>query len=302
MILKRWQSFSILRCLYQRLLHAFEHAHAHQDEGVKPLAKGSLRSLFKSNDTQDTALPAPQLDESFEPRFHRALCLHTIAMTLRQLGLAGRFKQTLSLTNADQAHTIATVAWMKGSQRFSNYGIHTTQKDKYDGLEVFDFIYSFLLPELFPRDTFITWIAPMYTTSEKRRCDQDLTQALCQAYLYPSDVADLLQNKIWERGSEFPMEKTAYLKSLGFLEERMSANGFNWWSSFTRRSMVMAVCTPRNLMESLFSAQPGRLTWYDKYRKEAGSPFKAGASWPADGEGGLSVGGLFEIMLSAFDA
>ncbi|KAL8707378.1 MAG: hypothetical protein Q9225_007765 [Loekoesia sp. 1 TL-2023] len=302
MIRRRWQSFKILRCSYRKLLPAFEEAHAHQDEGVKPLPKGSFRTLFQPNDSQNQDSPAPQLDKAFKPRFHRALCLHTMAMSLRQLGLAGRFKQTSSLNNARTAHTIATTAWMKGSQRCSSYGILTTKEDKYDGLEVFDFIYSFLLPELFPRDTFITWIAPMYTTSEKRDCDQELTQVLCRAYLYPSDVADLLRNNIWEKGSEFPKDKTAYLMDLGFLEERMSPNGFDWWTSFTRRSMVMAVCTPRNLMESLLSAQPGRLTWYDKYRKEAGSPFIAGASWPGDEGGGVSAGSLFESILSAFNA
>ncbi|KAL8932565.1 MAG: hypothetical protein Q9211_006242 [Gyalolechia sp. 1 TL-2023] len=285
--LQRWQHFKTLRNLYVELLPDFESAHSrdiHEGDGVVPPLGGDL-PLQPESLPAETTVAATELDENFKARFHKALSLHTIAMTFRQLGLASRFKNRRRFSPGQVAQLTATTAWCKGGQTFGKYTINVTKMEQIDGLEIFDFLYSYVVPDLFPQDTFIAWISPMYTNAQKRNCNDELIQAYCEAYLYPSDIADLLNNKVWEQDSTFPEDKAVYLKNLGFLEKPTVRRGLDWWTPFTRRSMTMAAVSPEMFNEILRGERGWG--WYDETRQEAGSPFKANSTWPFNAEGGV---------------
>ncbi|KAL8994317.1 MAG: hypothetical protein Q9188_007104 [Gyalolechia gomerana] len=275
--LQRWQRFKILRRLYVELLPDFDAAHNHEGDGVIPLWDGAI-PLQSDSFRARTPVAATELDETFKARFHKALSLHTIAMTFRQLGLAARFKKRRGVSPGQIAQLTATTAWCKGSHTFGKYTIDVTKMEQIDGLEIFDFLYSYLVPELFPRGTFIAWISPMFTTAQTQDCADELIQAYREAYLYPSDIADLLNNKVWEKDSIFPEDKAVYLKNLGFLENLTVRRGWDWWTPFTRRTMTMGALSPEMFIELLRGGKGWG--WYDQIRSRAGSPFKADSTWP----------------------
>lgn len=89
--LHRWKQFKILRRLYVELLPDFNESHMPMQQEIRPLWDGAL-PLQTDSLRARTPVAITEFDETFKARFHNALSLHTIAMTLRQLGLAARFK------------------------------------------------------------------------------------------------------------------------------------------------------------------------------------------------------------------
>ncbi|KAI4180415.1 MAG: hypothetical protein L6R41_007256 [Letrouitia leprolyta] len=169
-------------------------------------------------------------------------------------------------------------AWCKGALSYGNIQIKTKKIEQIHGMEMYDFLYGFLLPELLSRDTILTWISPLYTTDRQRDRSELLVQADREAYIYPADIADLLNHKIWEKDSTFPEDKAIYLKNLGFLEKLTVRGGYDWWVPFSRKAMVFVAATTKMFLDVLKGEE--MWSWYDDLRDENGSPFEIGSGWP----------------------
>lgn len=296
--LQRWKQFKVLRRLYVELLPDFDFSHIPGEEGIKPLWDGALPLQTDSLQAR-TPVAATELGETFKARFHKALSLHTIAMTLRQLGFAAQYKRHDTRNPGQLAQTIACTAWEKGPLAFEEVTIDVTKMEQIEGLEVFDFLYGFLLPKIFSRDTFLSWNSPFYTTALARDSTEFRTQAFREAYFYPSDIADLINHNIWEKDSKYPEDKAAYLKNLGCLENLTVTGGFDWWVPFSRKPMLMGAVGAEMFVEILKGDIVWR--WYDDLRIKNGSPFELDSSWPGHEESRSDVEQALTKMIQALN-
>ena len=209
---------------------------------------------------------------NFSARFHKALCLHSIAVVSRLIAIFDlRELEPLPI------HEI----WIKESVYIGGNLVRPATQEKLDCLEVYDFIYLFLLRKAVPPEYAYSWhlhgtdwfdlvihervltliragMSWFHATAQIRRC------------LQPFDVADLISQQVCESKKEDARDWHRYLSCRG-----MSAFGgvdrVTWFNQFGRASMVRALIAHGGRDPVWYDKQD--YSWWDRFRVRAGSPF-----------------------------
>ena len=209
----------------------------------------------------------------FSGRFHKALCIHSIAIESRKLAVATNF------TSANSEDTIASKVfeiWNKDVViDASGNTIMLHLQDKLDCIEVFDFLYLFVLKKLLPLNNVMSWVdanSSEWIFSEICYGDEEIWETLLgysRWALAPKDLAELLAWGYDKSQLNYPIDKHSYLVLRGTFDMGIPSN-LDWFSYTERWSMV------RGLLENNFDGdvfEASNPCWWDRFRETTGSPF-----------------------------
>lgn len=293
-IVVRWKHFSFLRRLYadDNVFQEFVSFHEASTSGLTPEEGANIVSPGLSNDIIHTShvneVKSMQKDRfagDFKARFHKILCLHSMAILaihLAKISTAAPAPTTSEPTQAetDVAEKIDHL-WIKESVLA---GGKTTEFDldtQLDGLEVFDFLYLFLLRKIVPYQRLADWIGndagehPFEWNVDGVPNALGLAEwyslmRLCCKVLLPDDLAVLIKNRTWATPYSYPANKSMYLRFRGTFEHGdQNELGFDWSVDFERFTMVRALCTTSQY--SIMEAE--KPLWWDHLRSRLVSPF-----------------------------
>ena len=151
---------------------------------------------------------------SFIERFHKALCLQSIANISRRLCMATKS------TDGDMPRTgmLPFEYWSsEGHFTICGHQVYPSVQDKVEQLEIMDLIFYFMLGKLLPARVIDNWIhqcretwliegsdSPEYEASE---FDRMVFLDYLRLHLSPEDIADMVSNRSWETGSNYPLDK-----------------------------------------------------------------------------------------------
>ena len=287
-IATRWRQFGILRDLYgdQSMRREFESYRAHFASHLNVDARAVI---FEASVTQPGSFclqlaPNPLAYSEFKARFYKSLCLHSIATSSRIFArVAIQVDQLLSDSHPLNlvGNTIAEPAfnaWTKDMIVVGGEQIKPSQNDRLWSLEVFDFLYLFLLKKAIPLTKLDSWIDPQLNQwrcndPDKRSLEEtiDLWDPFIiesRCILQPSDIIDLIQDKSWSTRSGCPRDKDLYMRLNGlFPVDDVIFHA-------VRRSDIVDSLHPGTY--SLLSWEKELPTWWDKVRANSGSPFAPG--------------------------
>ena len=297
-ICAHWQSTKILRDIYldrkvaaeYRVFRARFSASTRSEKAnlVKPgfpmagFRKLGLRKLFlhtsglgkhifpPSDNYRSQSKRRSHFGPNFGGRFHRALCLHSIAVVSRQITIAAGGPESEGISLSDM--------WTKERVRIGGETVSLTKQDKLDCLEVFDFLYLFALRKVVPPKDTESWAVDEVLDFRAIRGDPnpprpgnedwfDSTVHLRRC-LQPVDVATLISKKVWKSKNKPALDKEVYLKVRG--AQDMQRGPFEWRSCFGRWSMLDALKPPGDNVAWFDSKDHG---WWDRFRVQSGSPF-----------------------------
>ncbi|KAL9592147.1 MAG: hypothetical protein Q9179_007011 [Wetmoreana sp. 5 TL-2023] len=282
MILRRWKQHGSLRRLYKKLLHEFDAAHLGEGLELKSILH---TSLCDNEDFQTLALQ--RFDEDFKVLFHHALCLVTVAVILRQLAMSIRWSHEF---DQKVVYFVALGAWARVPVKFPDSrlifpGVETLMDTdtRVECIEVFDFLYGYLLPEFIPVRNFDTWTAICWNANAIRteRPEGSFRTALSH-HIYPSDIADLIEHIAVKKDWHYPVDKPAYLAERGYWDiARMVTDiDYDWWGPFQRFPMIRAIgAMPLGTSVTQKSLMDEHWAYFDGRRKLLGSPFLADYCW-----------------------
>ena len=291
-IVKRWRRLKLLQRLYldTQVSEEFE---AWRSAFVSDLSAGARAEILKPGIT--TSGNAASIQEQsqrygpeFKGRFHKSLCLNTIAVASLQLAKTCRqvLGDGLELELDEDVGTAVSDLWTR-----SRIFVNGSAKDldvctKADTLEVFDFLYMFLLPKMVHN---FEWKMDLWNcgnadnwplecgyhekTGGVAGSKQGWYELLedCRQCLQPSDLVDLIQHRTWT--SPYPHDKSVYLSQRGMFEG--GENEFIDWHTYFERSPIVGGLLP--MSDEIFGYQGTELpNWWDRVRLIVGSPFGEG--------------------------
>ena len=284
-IAERWRQLKLLQRLYldTQLSEEFE---AWRSAFVSDLSADAGAGILKPGITTSSNATSIQKQhqrygQEFNGRFYRSLCLNTIAVASLQLAKTCREVRG-DVTDLDVS-AAASDLWTR-----SRFFINGSAEDldictKADSLEVFDFLYMFLLPKVvhkfgWRRDYWnLGDLALEYgyhdETGGVPRINQGWYVFLddCRRCFQPSDLIDIIHHRTWKSSS--PHEKDIYLKQRGMFEGGESES-IDWYTHFGRSDIVGGLI-PMN--DVIFVRRDTELPcWWDRVRLEVGSPFGEG--------------------------
>lgn len=295
-IAERWRRLKLLQQLYldTQLSGEFE---AWRSAFVSDLSAGARAEILKPGIT--TSSNAATIQEqslrygpNFKARFHKSLCLNTIAVASLQFGKACREvpDDGLSWGVDDNLFNAAAELWARSrlfvNGRFEDLDLST----KADTLEVFDFLYMFLLPKVVPnferKMDLSNLDHPDYWPHEYGYSDeingvpankQKWYAFLddCRRCFQPSDLIELIQHRTW--ASPYPHQKGLYLNQLGMFDSGESGQ-IDWEYLFERVDIVQGLHEVEDELYLLQGTTRGTEwpCWWDRVRLVVGSPFMEG--------------------------
>ena len=234
---------------------------------LTPKCASVNRVQFRQND---------RFSGDFKARFHKILCLHSMAIVgvhFAKVFVAGS-------EPVHQDHDVAEMIdhlWIKeevlaGGQK-TGFDLDT----QLDGLEVYDFLYIFLLRKILPYYNLASWTgndAEHYPFAIER--DQlelrDWYSFLrqCRQIFQPDDLVELIENGAWRGPSSGPPNKSMYLRVRGMFEVGpQNEMGFEWETAFERSSMARPLFSS---FEDVYMDSEDACGW-DHIRLRLGSPF-----------------------------
>lgn len=281
-IASRWHQVKYLRQLYlddkvARDFQDFQVKFAQKqrsDDGVNLVRPGV--------ETSGQPHQGHQFGPDFKTRFHRSVSLLALAVVshnVARLAVEDESQPSNPENPKDLSDDITFDVldlWSKkrvvvGGVKY-DLGIDT----KIDCVEIFDFLYHFLLKKIMPFHKVIDW------TKEEEDNWPYLAQHDVEAWHYliyhsrwilePLDLVDLIQNKAWT--GAYPEDKRQYMQIRGMFDNGADIT-MDWYSQFERASMTHALL-PRNTPYKYTS--PDIPDWWDKVRLDLGSPFQLGFS------------------------
>lgn len=229
----------------------------------------------------------------FKERFHHALCMNTIAVASHQ-----RAKACREDTNREDGKPLDTHPDGDIQQAVSDYWTRSRwylrgiagDLDlfmKADNLEVFDFLYIFILQKILPFERFNAWTEAdaMYWSEEAGfAVDEDVDAPIdiqkwhtflsdCRKSLQPLDLVDLIKGKAWAPDVDYPPNKSMYLRVRGMFDGGESES-VDWCSLYERAPIVYHLY-PFNVR--VFNLEETELPcWWDRLRLTCGSPLIEG--------------------------
>ena len=193
------------------LLRSVSGLHVYDDDNSHRAA--NINSPISASNLERSRVP-DSFGESFIERFHKALCLQSIANVSRRLAMATK------TTDGD----IPRIGMMffefwswEGYFTISGHQIYPTVQDKVEQLEMMDLVYYFMLDKVLPARTLDSWIlqcretwlidgtnALDYETSEY---DRSVFLEYLRLHLSPEDIVDMVVHRSWDADSDFPHDK-----------------------------------------------------------------------------------------------
>lgn len=291
-IAERWRQLKPLQRLYldTQLSEEFE---AWRSAFVSDLSTGARAEILKPGIT--TSSNAASIQEQsqrygpeFKGRFYKSLCLNTIAVASLQLAKTCREVRGdgLELDVDEDVSTAVSDLW-----RRSRVFINGSAEDldicaKADTLEVFDFLYMFLLPKVVHnfewRMDLCNFVIVGDPPFEYGYYDQTIGvpgskqgwyELLddCRRCFRPSDLIDLIQHRACTL--PYPHERDIYLNQRGMFEGGESET-VDRHSDFERGEIVEGLL-PKS--DDTFEYQDTEMpSWWDRVRLVVGSPFGEG--------------------------
>ena len=275
-ISKRWWKLSILRDLYldEAISRSFEKYKVQfvsrgpeylGPDGIGPTIEESLELATQTTHNLEVA-------PDFKARFHQSLCLHSIALATRSHAMHSR---DIAQYNNAPPNFIGTILfsragdlWKKHCMVLNGHAVQLSRHVQFDCLEMFDFLYYFLLETLVPLDAVESWFNDnLYRFPYDEMGDGSTIDCWIASLRYfrltlqPSDIADLVKHKTWRAESDFPIDKTNYMCERG-LFDLYGYGAVDFYTAFGRRSMI-------DVLEKNKSRS------WDELRIKSGSPF-----WP----------------------
>ena len=220
-----------------------------------------------------------QYTHGFKAQFYQSLCLHSMAIATLQLAkVAPDFSG--EATREPYETFIGNVydLWSKQSVVLRSMKILLGWDVKLHCLEVFDFLYMFLLRKIVPSEMLDAWIeedADQYPydrygfRDDPSRIDEwhNLLEN-CRWVLTPHDIFYLIKHQAWRTDATFPQSKSMYMRERGMFD--LGNYGDQDFHTFHNRAqMLEAICRER----PADSAQPEKPSWWDPVRAVYGSPF-----------------------------
>ncbi|MCJ1232841.1 hypothetical protein MMC14_000795 [Varicellaria rhodocarpa] len=256
----RWQAHRVLRKLYL-------------SEKVKAEYDLSRAKFTGSANHQHSH----RFGAEFGGRFHKAICLHSVAIASRKLAIASQF------SGPDQEEDVFQTVfdlWNKKSvvDEWGNDAEPSIQ-DKLDCLEVFDFLYLFVTTRLFVTE-FPSWTGAIMNewqfAGHALDTNPQAAQLLeiCLLYgrwtLSPTDLAGLMSRGNDTPRLSWPVDKHRYLALRGAFD-RGTPTDLDVVSQTERWSMVRAVVGSNERGDCFDTSTP---CWWDRLRQLVGSPFQ----------------------------
>ena len=219
----------------------------------------------------------------FKERFHQAICLHSIAVASRAVALASKVEghphpddDSKRSSFSKSVKRIAPL-WSKSEIAINGHCTTLAWGTKLDCLEVWDFIYLFLLRKVIPIESLHSWvesnppIAPLdtwtWTTGYPGEEISGWYTLLNAAiwFFQPHDIFDLLKHA---KKYDYPPDKNMYLKTHG-IEQKYGLHATElWYAKFKRPAMIRSFepkwCPEYRIQDSCA---------YDYYRTLSRSPF-----------------------------
>lgn len=315
----RWRQFGFLRDLYrdQSMRGEFESYRAQFASNLNVEARAVIVEPGVTEPGSFCLQLAPNslAYSEFKARFYKTLCLHSIATS--SLIFA---KATIDQLRNDShppnlvGNIIANTtfgAWAKEMIVVGGEQIQPSQNDRLWSLEVFDFLYLFLLKKVIPLTKLDSWIHEQleqwpyerwwYRANPDERTLEDTVDswnlfiADCRWVLQPSDLVELIRNKSWSTRSEYPRDKTQYMRLRGMFD--MGSEGdMDFYSAFTRSSIVDSLDPSTASIPPWENELP---TWWDQVRANSGSPFAPGFRSRYLGE--LAKVGGMDVQIQAME-
>ena len=289
-ISKRWWKLGILRGLYldEAISRNFEkHKVEFVSNGVEYLGPDGIgpiieESLEVATQTTHNLEDAPDI----KARFHQGLCLHSIAFATRSHAMYSRDQVQME---TDPPNLIGTKLidtaydlWEKRHVVLNGTAVQPSHYTQFDCLEIYDFLYNFLLPEVVPFHALESWTAEStgrYPFTEDPNAEVGCGRLeswvsllyYCRFTLQPSDIVDLVKHKTWRVESNFPADKTDYMCERGLFD--LGVHGAaDFHTGFSRHSMIFEA--PHSLCVEGDRLDDRKPCLWDKLRIKIGSPFR----------------------------
>ena len=282
-ISKRWWKLGILRDLYlnEAISRDFEEyriemvddTEYQRVDGSRPMIEESLELAIQGYPTLEHGL-------DFKARFYQSLCLHSIA--LATLSHAAYSRDQIQITNdppnliGERLFYTAGELWQKIRVVLNGRAVELSHDVRFDCLEIFDFLYFFLLEKVVPVSALESWFAgaaDLYPYAALEDTPLENWDGLLRYYrltLQPSDIVDLVKHKTWRAESNFPADKTNYMCERGLFDYGVD-DAADFFSSWRRGSMIdEAPCGLGSLSD--FLDENNSRSW-DELRVKLGSPF-----------------------------
>ena len=152
---------------------------------------------------------------------------------------------------------------------------------KIDCLEIFDFLYLFLLDKMIPYERLASWIgkdASVYPYcwwaihTDIRDAfpieGWDKLLSTCRWALEPRDLGQLVQNRAWVGDNTYPPDKVMYMQVRGNFETGDGREALMSRPSLRNRMVLGLHCT--RWLELVYDVET---CWWDQLRVRLGSPF-----------------------------
>ncbi len=284
----RWHQMRHLRDLYLDD-HISSEFNRFRTEFISTQAFETRAAIVKPGITTTSILPdrvreSRKYDHDFRARFYKALVLHSMAVAASRLGRVAPSPHA-SFTEYHLFRGNAFELWRKASVTIGGTKIALSLTDRLDGLEVYDFLYVFLLRKIIPHNQLGSWtnFGPRtwpYNGEGFLRHLHGGTYERChlllesRRVLMPQDLAELVYKRAWTVEATFPPEDRAmYMRVRGMFDTDVDSN-IDWQSCHDRYAMVQTL-HPESLFENVEPEEP---CWWDHARLLSGSPFLPGAT------------------------
>ena len=293
-VVTRWQQSKYLQNLYldDLVSREYELFRARFVSQLSEAAKGRIveptliqsstisqdvHSPFKVSPTQkrpaQRGLPREDLLPGFKGSFHQSLCLHSMAVGSRKIA-------RVLMGEEDGIIDRLIDLWAKKSVTIKGDCIPLSDNTKLQCLEVFDFLYLFLLKKAFPLEHLDLWTSanrndwPYDTmiedpeSTDTERWYSFLTWARWS--LQPHDFCDLVKNC---ENSDYPADKHMYMRERGLFDfgPRSNWDLFNCFEKFSMLDGLLPGAS--HMMASPHDNPHEEPCWWDHVRVWTGSPF-----------------------------
>lgn len=283
-IVLRWKRFSFLRGLYvdDNVSQDFDRFRTAYTSDLTPDEKATMvlpdlnsGSIQTSHVNRAQFMQNNRFAGDFKARFHKILCLHSMAI----LGLHFAKISSAEPEPVQEDHDVAEMIehlWIKEAVLAGGKKTDLDLDSQLDGVEVYDFLYMFLLRKILPYYNLASWTArdageyPFVTWTDRLELrDWYLFLRQCRQVLLPEDLVGLVENGAWRGPSSGPPNKSMYLRVRGMFEWDYDELGFEVGIAFERSTMVKALFTS---FENVWMTQDDPCVW-DHVRLRLGSPF-----------------------------
>lgn len=210
----------------------------------------------------------------FKARFHKSICLHSMAIASRSFAKVAAIEEH-PREFFDRISVDVRQMWSKKSVVIGGERRPISLDGRLDCLEVFDFLYGFLLKKAVPLDRLEDWIGkdaehrpyrPLRHEDNEKWYDL-LTD--CGWALQPFDLVDLIKHQAWAVDASYPQDKINYMRVRSVFD-RVAYNDSQSYS-LARFCMGLALLREGPPYEYYI---PEECCWWDLVRLELGSPFQ----------------------------